>query len=332
MSVINTSRGGERNPLLEFLPERQACVTEGADPSKPSIRRCVPQNHLQAFSPESGTGTEYHDTAVATLDHSLLAFSSERGDGPAERETPGAASALPVWSALVSADSVPGRIMAAVTRMKWCEPWITVRVRAPQKPARGQIIQASLGLIACLVALGPAMLLPIRAPGRTTLSLPSVTTVTPIPPASTPPAVPAAPGTATVSSEKAHSERLSVASLRVSTSSTPAAGRERVRAQVKRDAPHATSGVQSAPSRTAPPPAQLSFRGSLAVNSSPTGAQVFVNGVSVGATPLLLSDVPVGSRVVRVEIEGHRRWSSAVRIVANQLTTTIVELRPLPTR
>ena len=60
-----------------------------------------------------------------------------------------------------------------------------------------------------------------------------------------------------------------------------------------------------------------SFRGSLTVTSSPEGAQVHLNNVWVGTTPLVALDVPVGSRVVRVELEGHERWSSVVRIVAN---------------
>jgi hypothetical protein len=70
------------------------------------------------------------------------------------------------------------------------------------------------------------------------------------------------------------------------------------------------------------------YRGSLAVSSSPGGAQVFINGVSVGATPLLLEDLPVGSRAVRVELEGHERWSSDVRVVANERTGVMAELRP----
>jgi hypothetical protein len=71
------------------------------------------------------------------------------------------------------------------------------------------------------------------------------------------------------------------------------------------------------------------FRGSLAVSSSPQGAQVFINGVSVGATPLLLRDLPVGSRAVRVELQGHARWSSQVRVVANERTLAVAELRRL---
>jgi hypothetical protein len=74
------------------------------------------------------------------------------------------------------------------------------------------------------------------------------------------------------------------------------------------------------------------FRGSLAVSSLPEGAQVFVNGVARGATPLLLQDLPVGSRVVRVELQGHERWTSAVRIVANRRAVAMAELRPSPAR
>jgi hypothetical protein len=66
------------------------------------------------------------------------------------------------------------------------------------------------------------------------------------------------------------------------------------------------------------------------VTSTPDGAQVLVNGVVVGTTPLTLLDVPVGSRVIRIELEGHERWSSVVRIVANEPTTVVAELRPSP--
>ena len=57
---------------------------------------------------------------------------------------------------------------------------------------------------------------------------------------------------------------------------------------------------------------------------------MFLNGDLVGVTPLLLFDLPVGSGVVRVEREGHERWSAAVRIVADERTVTVAELRPSP--
>ena len=80
---------------------------------------------------------------------------------------------------------------------------------------------------------------------------------------------------------------------------------------------------------TQPPPA---YRGSLAVSSSPAGAQVFLNGVPAGLTPLLLRDLPVGSRVVRIELDGHERWSAATRIVANADTQVTAALRPVGNR
>ena len=83
----------------------------------------------------------------------------------------------------------------------------------------------------------------------------------------------------------------------------------------------------------APPSARvLPFLGSLAVSSWPEGAEVFVNGVWVGATPILLLDLPVGSRAVRVDLEGHERWSSAVRVVANERTVVMAKLQPSPVR
>jgi len=85
--------------------------------------------------------------------------------------------------------------------------------------------------------------------------------------------------------------------------------------------------VASAP-RAARPNAPR-YRGALAVNSRPNGASVFVNNRPVGRTPLVLNDMPTGSRVVRVELKGYRRWSSAVSVVANQRTRALAALQPL---
>ena len=84
------------------------------------------------------------------------------------------------------------------------------------------------------------------------------------------------------------------------------------------------------PSTTPQPPPI--YRGSLAVSSSPTGAQVFLNGVPAGVTPLVLHDIPVGSRVVRIELDGHERWSAPTRIVANEETRLTAALRPVSNR
>jgi hypothetical protein len=47
---------------------------------------------------------------------------------------------------------------------------------------------------------------------------------------------------------------------------------------------------------------------------------VFLNGALVGSTPLVLNNLPVGSRAIRIEADGYEGWSAATRIVANQQT------------
>ena len=47
---------------------------------------------------------------------------------------------------------------------------------------------------------------------------------------------------------------------------------------------------------------------------------MFVNGALVGSTPLVLDNLAVGSRAIRIEADGYKGWSAATRIVANQQT------------
>jgi len=90
------------------------------------------------------------------------------------------------------------------------------------------------------------------------------------------------------------------------------------------------SARNAASGQGAASPKAARYSGSLAVDSAPKGARVLINGVPVGTTPLLLKDVPVGSRVVRLELDGYERWSSAVRVVANQRVLTSVDLQSSP--
>ena len=72
-----------------------------------------------------------------------------------------------------------------------------------------------------------------------------------------------------------------------------------------------------APTPPAPPvratgvvdePATLTFA------SRPAGAQVFLDGRLVGRTPLVVPDVKIGSRRVRLELAGHRTWATVVNV------------------
>ena len=70
----------------------------------------------------------------------------------------------------------------------------------------------------------------------------------------------------------------------------------------------------------------MPFKGSIALQSGPQGARAFVDGKAVGLTPVFLTDIPVGSRVVRLEAEGYQTWSAAVRVTADQQTQVTATL------
>jgi hypothetical protein len=74
--------------------------------------------------------------------------------------------------------------------------------------------------------------------------------------------------------------------------------------------------------------AGLIISGSVFVDSRPTGASVFVDGESVGVTPLLVSDVLVGSHEVRIVGDGYRPWSSTVLVEDGERSRIAASLEP----
>jgi hypothetical protein len=113
----------------------------------------------------------------------------------------------------------------------------------------------------------------------------------------------------------------------VSAPTVRAAGR---RSETARRAQRATARRRKAPE---PPPVDVPlvpsvFRGKLAIDTAPEGARVLVDGRPAGAAPVLLVDLLAGSRLVRIEAEGHEPWSGAVRVVADEQTSISVRLPP----
>lgn len=60
--------------------------------------------------------------------------------------------------------------------------------------------------------------------------------------------------------------------------------------------------------RAADAPSTLTFA------SRPSGAQVFLDGVAVGRTPLTVPNVKTGSHRVRLELAGHQTWATVVNV------------------
>ena len=52
----------------------------------------------------------------------------------------------------------------------------------------------------------------------------------------------------------------------------------------------------------------------MLVDSRPVGAQVFVDGRSVGYTPLVVGDLMPGTHSVRMQLPGYRPWVTGVTL------------------
>ena len=58
--------------------------------------------------------------------------------------------------------------------------------------------------------------------------------------------------------------------------------------------------------------------GALRVESRPSGASVLLDGRVIGTTPLQIADLEPGPHQVRIELPGHRPWTTSTTIVAGQ--------------
>jgi hypothetical protein len=72
--------------------------------------------------------------------------------------------------------------------------------------------------------------------------------------------------------------------------------------------------TQPRQARAAPVDPAVSGAGSLQILSRPSGATVFVDGQTVGRTPMVISNVRSGAHDVRLELTGFRRWATSVQV------------------
>lgn len=71
------------------------------------------------------------------------------------------------------------------------------------------------------------------------------------------------------------------------------------------------------------------INGTLSVSSSPAGAQVLLDNIFVGITPLTLSSVKPGQYGLILKMGGYNDYSNQVQIAAGMSTTASVNLTPL---
>jgi hypothetical protein len=85
---------------------------------------------------------------------------------------------------------------------------------------------------------------------------------------------------------------------------------------------------RSAPARAVAAPAPSSAPGTVVIATRPAGARVFLDGRAVGSSPVTVANVAAGSHQVRLELEGHRPWTTVVEVTPNQTRRVSASLEP----
>jgi len=71
--------------------------------------------------------------------------------------------------------------------------------------------------------------------------------------------------------------------------------------------------------------------GLIAVSSNPAGAEVFIDNIYYGITPVTVPSVAAGSRVVKLQLAGYTPWQATVHVNSGQATPVEATLQPEPT-
>jgi PEGA domain len=71
--------------------------------------------------------------------------------------------------------------------------------------------------------------------------------------------------------------------------------------------------------------------GTLQVSSSPAGAQVFLDNLYMGITPLTLPGVSTGSHLILLKLTGYSDWEVSAQVAAGQTTPVTAILVPVTT-
>ncbi|MDD3656572.1 MAG: PEGA domain-containing protein [Atribacterota bacterium] len=70
--------------------------------------------------------------------------------------------------------------------------------------------------------------------------------------------------------------------------------------------------------------------GSIAVNSNPKGADIYLDDNYEGLTPLNLTQISVGSHIIKLILPGYREWISEITVSSEQVSRISVDLESQP--
>ena len=71
--------------------------------------------------------------------------------------------------------------------------------------------------------------------------------------------------------------------------------------------------------------------GSLQVNSIPHGAEVYIDDVPSGQTPVVITGVAVGVRNIRISLAGYEDYTDLVNMRTGTIYSLLITLTPVPT-
>lgn len=71
--------------------------------------------------------------------------------------------------------------------------------------------------------------------------------------------------------------------------------------------------------------------GSISISSQPAGAEVYIDNIYYGITPVTVPSVSAGSRVVKLQMAGYTPWQATVQVNSGQVTPVEATLQPQPT-
>lgn len=71
--------------------------------------------------------------------------------------------------------------------------------------------------------------------------------------------------------------------------------------------------------------------GSISISSEPGGAEVYLDDIYEGITPIEMSNIPVGPHVVKLVKSGYYNYSSSINVEGDKTTQLSAALNPVPT-
>lgn len=115
---------------------------------------------------------------------------------------------------------------------------------------------------------------------------------------------------------------------------TPASTTTVASTTVASTAPPPAAVKKARPARVATPlpVPEVAYVGTLSIDATPPGSQVFINRRAAGNTPLRVENLRAGSHLVWIERDGYRRWTQVVEVRSDRVSRVSVSLEPLAAR